>query len=127
MTAEANAKLIAGAPLLLAEVERLTKENADLQCQAREEVAAIFRGTIHPVDKPIFDPISLTQFILSRQKEAVKLQTTDLREKLEKAVSVIRQLKAVSYDSNTIPSIVAMRTILESDGVVEFLAELKEE
>ena len=79
MTAEANAKLIADALLLLAEIERLTKENADL------------------------------------------------REKLEKAVSVIRQLKAVSYDSNTTPPIVAMRTILESDGVVEFLAELKEE
>ena len=79
MTAEANAKLIADAPLLLAEVERLMWENADL------------------------------------------------REKLEKGVSVIRQLKAVSYDSNMIPSIAAMRTILESDGVVEFLAELKEE
>ena len=75
----ANARLIADAPLLLAEVERLKEENADL------------------------------------------------REKLEKATSIVRQLKAVSYDLNTTPPIVAMRTILESDGVVEFLAKLKEE
>ena len=76
---EAGRNLIQDAPLLLAEVERLMWENADL------------------------------------------------REKLEKGVSVIRQLKVVSYDLNMIPSIVAMRVILESDGVVEFLAELKEE
>ena len=54
-------------------------------------------------------------------------ENADLQEKLEKGVSVIRQLKAVSYDSNMIPSIAAMRTILESDGVTTFLSELKEE